>query len=64
MTMKGIDVTTAIYAITVIYMVTGCIIFSFKQLRYHLKFTIFIFISVVIGLGLICFYNYFKIFNL
>lgn len=58
--MKNFDIVTFVCGAIVIYMIIGCTIFIFKQLKYNLKFTIIIFISVVIGLGLICLYNYFK----
>lgn len=58
--MKNFDIVAFIYTVVVIYMIVGCTIFILKQLKYNLKFTIIIFISVVIGLGLICLYNYFK----
>ena len=58
--MKNFDIVAFICGIIVVYMIVGCTIFILKQLKYNLKFTIIIFISVVIGLGLICLYNYFK----
>ena len=58
--MKNFDIVAFICGIIVVYMIIGCTIFILKQLKYNLKFTVIIFISVVIGLGLICFYNYFK----
>ena len=58
--MKNFDIVAFVCVIVVIYMIIGCMVFIFKQLKYNLKFTIIIFISVVIGLGLICLYNYFK----
>ena len=58
--MKDFDIVAFIYCIIVVFMILGCIFFIIRELRYNLKFTILIFISVVIGLGLICLYNYFK----
>ena len=58
--MKNFDIVAFICLIIVIYMIVGCTVFILKQLKYNLKFTVIIFISVVIGLGLICLYNYFK----
>ncbi len=58
--MKNFDIVAFICGIIVIYMIIGCTFFILKQLKYNLKFTVIIFISVVIGLGLICLYNYFK----
>lgn len=58
--MKNFDIVAFVCGVIVIYMIIGCTIFIFKQLKYNLKFTAIIFISVVIGLGLICLYNYFK----
>ena len=58
--MKNFDIVAFICVIIVIYMIIGCTFFILKQLKYNLKFTVIIFISVVIGLGLICLYNYFK----
>ncbi|MSS61435.1 hypothetical protein FYJ54_08095 [Fusobacterium sp. FSA-380-WT-2B] len=58
--MKDFDIVAFIYCIIVVFMIVGCIFFIIRELRYNLKFTILIFISVVIGLGLICLYNYFK----
>lgn len=58
--MKNFDIVAFICGIIVVYMIIGCTIFILKQLKYNLKFTVIIFISVVIGLGLICLYNYFK----
>jgi membrane protein YdbS with pleckstrin-like domain len=58
--MKNFDIVAFICLIIVIYMIIGCTVFILKQLKYNLKFTVIIFISVVIGLGLICLYNYFK----
>lgn len=58
--MKNFDIVAFICVIIVIYMIIGCTVFILKQLKYNLKFTVIIFISVVIGLGLICLYNYFK----
>lgn len=58
--MKNFDIVAFICGIIVVYMIVGCTIFILKQLKYNLKFTVIIFISVVIGLGLICLYNYFK----
>lgn len=58
--MKNFDIVAFICGIIVIYMIIGCTVFILKQLKYNLKFTVIIFISVVIGLGLICLYNYFK----
>ena len=58
--MKNFDIVAFICVIIVVYMIIGCTIFILKQLKYNLKFTVIIFISVVIGLGLICLYNYFK----
>ncbi|MFR4480013.1 hypothetical protein [uncultured Fusobacterium sp.] len=58
--MKNFDIVAFICIIIVVYMIVGCTVFILKQLKYNLKFTVIIFISVVIGLGLICLYNYFK----
>lgn len=58
--MKNFDIVAFICGIIVVYMIIGCTIFILKQLKYNLKFTVIIFISVIIGLGLICLYNYFK----
>ena len=58
--MKNFDIVAFICGIIVVYMIIGCTVFILKQLKYNLKFTVIIFISVVIGLGLICLYNYFK----
>ncbi len=58
--MKNFDIVAFICGIIVVYMIVGCTIFILKQLKYNLKFTVIIFISVVIGLGVICLYNYFK----
>lgn len=58
--MKNFDIVAFICVVIVIYMIIGCTVFILKQLKYNLKFTMIIFISVVIGLGLICLYNYFK----
>ena len=58
--MKNFDIVAFICGIIVVYMIIGCTIFILKQLKYNLKFTVIIFISVVIGLGFICLYNYFK----
>lgn len=58
--MKNFDIVAFICGIIVVYMIIGCTFFILKQLKYNLKFTVIIFISVVIGLGLICLYNYFK----
>lgn len=58
--MKNFDIVAFICLIIVIYMIIGCTVFILKQLKYNLKFTVIIFISVVIGLGFICLYNYFK----
>ena len=58
--MKNFDIVAFICVIIVVYMIVGCTIFILKQLKYNLKFTVILFISVVIGLGLICLYNYFK----
>ncbi|WP_294726430.1 hypothetical protein [uncultured Fusobacterium sp.] len=58
--MKNFDIVAFICVIIVVYMIVGCTVFILKQLKYNLKFTMIIFISVVIGLGLICLYNYFK----
>ena len=58
--MKNFDIVAFICLIIVIYMIIGCTVFILKQLKYNLKFTVIIFISVIIGLGLICLYNYFK----
>lgn len=58
--MKNFDIVALVYEAIVIYMIIGCSVFILKQLKYNLKFTVIIFISVVIGLGLICLYNYFK----
>ena len=58
--MKNFDIVAFVCGIIVVYMIVGCTVFILKQLKYNLKFTMIIFISVVIGLGLICLYNYFK----
>lgn len=58
--MKNFDIVALVCVIIVVYMIIGCTVFILKQLKYNLKFTVIIFISVVIGLGLICLYNYFK----
>ena len=58
--MKNFDIVAFICGIIVIYMIIGCTFLILKQLKYNLKFTVIIFISVVIGLGLICLYNYLK----
>ena len=58
--MKNFDIVALVCGAIVIYMIVGCTVFILKQLKYNLKFTMIIFISVVIGLGLICLYNYFK----
>lgn len=58
--MKNFDIVALVCGTIVIYMIIGCSVFILKQLKYNLKFTVIIFISVVIGLGLICLYNYFK----
>lgn len=58
--MKNFDIVAFICVIIVVYMIVGCTVFILKQLKYNLKFTVIIFISVIIGLGLICLYNYFK----
>ena len=58
--MKNFDIVAFICGIIVVYMIIGCTFFILKQLKYNLKFTVIIFISVIIGLGLICLYNYFK----
>ncbi|WP_294707195.1 hypothetical protein [uncultured Fusobacterium sp.] len=58
--MKNFDIVAFICGIIVIYMIIGCTFLILKQLKYNLKFTVIIFISVIIGLGLICLYNYFK----
>ena len=58
--MKNFDIVAFICIIIVVYMIVGCTVFILKQLKYNLKFTVIIFISVIIGLGLICLYNYFK----
>ncbi|WP_294655496.1 hypothetical protein [uncultured Fusobacterium sp.] len=58
--MKNFDIVAFVCGIIVVYMIIGCTVFILKQLKYNLKFTVIIFISVVIGLGLICLYNYFK----
>ena len=58
--MKNFDIVAFICGIIVVYMIIGCTFFILKQLKYNLKFTVIIFISVVIGLGVICLYNYFK----
>ena len=58
--MKNFDIVAFICGIIVIYMIIACTVFILKQLKYNLKFTVIIFISVVIGLGVICLYNYFK----
>lgn len=58
--MKNFDIVAFVYAAIVIYMIVGCTFFILKQLKYNLKFTVIVFISVIIGLGVICLYNYFK----
>lgn len=58
--MKNFDIVALVCGAIVIYMIIDCSVFILKQLKYNLKFTVIIFISVVIGLGLICLYNYFK----
>ena len=58
--MKNFDIVAFVCGIIVVYMIIGRTVFILKQLKYNLKFTVIIFISVVIGLGLICLYNYFK----
>lgn len=58
--MKNFDIVAFVCGIIVVYMIIGCTVFILKQLKYNLKFTVIIFISVVIGLGFICLYNYFK----
>ncbi len=58
--MKNFDIVALVCGAIVVYMIIGCTVFIFKQLKYNLKFTFIIFISVIIGLGLICLYNYFK----
>lgn len=58
--MKNFDIVAFVCGIIVVYMIIGCTVFILKQLKYNLKFIVIIFISVVIGLGLICLYNYFK----
>lgn len=58
--MKNFDIVALVCGAIVIYMIIGCTIFIFKQLKYNLKFMSIIFISVIIGLGVICLYNYFK----
>lgn len=58
--MKNFDIVAFVCGIIVVYMIIGCTVFILKQLKYNLKFTVIIFISVVIGLGVICLYNYFK----
>ena len=58
--MKNFDIVAFVCGIIVVYMIIGCTVFILKQLKYNLKFTVIIFISVIIGLGLICLYNYFK----
>lgn len=58
--MGNFDIVAYVYTIVVIFMIVGCTLFIIRELRYNLKFTILIFLSVIIGLGLICLYNYFK----
>ena len=58
--MKNFDIVAIICIIAVIYMIVGSVIFVLRQLKYNLKFTVIIFISVVLGFVLICGYNYFK----
>ncbi len=58
--MNKFDIVAFICIAVVIYMVVGSIIFISRQLKYNLKFTFIVFISVILGLGLICCYNYFK----
>ncbi len=58
--MKSFDIVAIICIIAVIYMIVGSVIFVLRQLKYNLKFTVIIFISVVLGFVLICGYNYFK----
>lgn len=61
--MKNFDIVTIVCIIAVIYMVVGSVIFILKQLKYNLKFTVVIFISVVLGLAFICCRNYFENFQ-
>lgn len=61
--MKNFDIIAFIYFLIVIFMIVGSGIFIIKQLRYNFKYTLFIFICIVIGLGLICLYNYLKYFK-
>lgn len=58
--MKNFDIVAFVCTVIVIYMIIGSAVFILKQLKYNLKFTIVIFISVIIGIALICLYNYFK----
>lgn len=58
--MKSFDIVAIICIIAVIYMIVGSVIFVLRQLKYNLKFTVIIFISIVLGFVLICGYNYFK----
>ncbi len=61
--MKNFDVVALVSLIVVIFMIVGCTVFLIRELRYNLRYTLFIFISVVVGIGLICLYNYFKNFR-
>ena len=45
-------------------MIVGSIFFILKQIKYNFKFTLMIFISVILGLGVIGLYNYKKNFSL
>lgn len=58
--MKNFDIVTFICIIIVIYIIVGSIFFILRQLKYNFKLTLIIFISVVLGLGVICLYNYLK----
>lgn len=58
--MRDFDIVAFVCTIVVIFMIVGCTLFIIRELRYNFKFTILIFFSVVVGLGLICLYNYFK----
>lgn len=61
--MKSFDPVAVVCIIAVIYMAAGSGIFILRQLKYHLKFTVVIFISVVLGLAFICCRNYFENFQ-
>ena len=48
--MNKFDIVAFICIAVVIYMVVGSIIFISRQLKYNLKFTLIVFISVILGL--------------